>query len=407
MTVIFLLLFGGAAGAGDFDRWREQLWSDAEKRGIKRQLFDEATNVPLDLTLPDLALPNRPTNEQAEFGRLPADYISRQQISALAAKGRQYLSTYRRVLAETEAKYGVPGHVIIAIWGRETDYGSERERHYVIPSLLTLAYHGKRKDQFREELLIALELVQEGKMRRDAVGSWTGAMGHTQFEPSDIRKFAVDGDGDGKIDLINSIPDALASAGKQLHDYGWRRARKWAIEVRLSPNVSCVESSSTVERTLAEWLDLGAFPASRMGVSIDMLDEPAILLMPAGIYGPAFLAFENFKVFRRYNQSDNYAIFVGHLADRIAGGSDFETPWTKLPLINTREVLDIQQMLQGSGDYTGAIDGRLGSATRRAIGMFQQRLGLKVDCWVSSALLNSGRGKTTAPGTSPAGAASR
>ncbi|MCK1489744.1 lytic murein transglycosylase [Bradyrhizobium sp. 180] len=379
---VFLLMFGGPVRAdANFDKWREELWLEAKSRGIDRRLFDEATNVPLDLTLSDLVIPGRPVKEQAEFQRLPSEYISQQQISQLARKGRQHLATYGKLLRSVEAKYGVPGNVVIAIWGRETDYGAEQQRHYVIPSLVTLAYLGKRKDMFREELLIALELVREGAISINAMGSWTGAMGHTQFEPSDFRKFAADGDGDGKIDLENSIPDALASAAKQLQDYGWKKSKRWAIEVRLPAEVSCVESSPEIKRTLGEWLELGLLPAPNMGVSFDMLEDQATLVLPAGIYGPAFLAFENFQVFRRYNQSDVYAIFVGHLADRIAGGPVFEKAWAKLPPINNREIAEIQRMLRDFALYAGSVDGRLGPATRRAIGQYQQSTGQKVDCW--------------------------
>jgi lytic murein transglycosylase len=388
---LFLLMLGGLARAdANFDRWRAELWLEAKNRGIERRLFDQATSAQLDLNLPDLVLPGRSFKEQAEFQRLPGDYISPQQISGLARRGREHLSTYSKLLLDIEANYGVPGNVVIAIWGRETDYGAEKQRHYVIPSLLTLAYVGRRKELFRDEFLTALELVQEGTISITAMGSWSGAMGLTQFEPSDFHKFAADGDGDGKIDLTNSIPDALASAAKQLRDYGWQRSKRWGIEVRLPVEASCTESSPDIRRTLGEWFDLGLFPAANVGVSLDMLEEPATLVLPAGVYGPAFLAFENFQVFRRYNSADVYAIFVGYLADRIAGRAALEKPWAKLSPINNREVMEIQKMLHDNAYYTGAVDGRPGPATRRAIGQFQQTSGLKVDCWPSPALLEAG-----------------
>ena len=213
-----VLAFGAPARAdADFGRWLQLLWVDAQKQGVSRETFDEAlTGVQLDLNLPDLVLPGRRPKEQAEFIKLPAAYLPEAQLSRLAQAGRRHLTTYKTTLSAIDSKYSVPGNVVIAVWGRETDYGAEVQRHNVIRSLVTLAYVGRRKELFRNELLIALKLIQNGTIKATAMGSFTGAMGHTQFEPSDFEKFAADGDGDGKVDLENSIPDALASAAKQL-----------------------------------------------------------------------------------------------------------------------------------------------------------------------------------------------
>ncbi|WFU42346.1 lytic murein transglycosylase [Bradyrhizobium sp. CB82] len=374
-----------------FNAWRAQLWLEAQARGVRQAVFDRATNVQLDLGLPDLVIPGRPVKEQAEFVKLPADYLPRQQLTGLARTGARHFQTYRGLLARIETDYGVPGNVVIAIWGRETDYGAEVQRHPVFQALVTQAYLGRRKDLFRSELLIALDLVQEGTISMDAKGSYTGAMGHTQFEPSDFLKFAADGDGDGKIDLERSIPDALASGAKQLRDYGWQRGKRWGFEVRLPPTVSCVESSPDIKRPLTAWLKLGVTPAGDAPVPSGMLQDQAQLVMPAGTYGPAFLVFANFQAIRSYNQSDVYALFVGHLADLIAGGAPFEKPWARLKPLRNSEVAAIQTQLSRSGYYSDAIDGRLGTVTRRAIGQYQQRVGGSVDCWPSQDLLAGAR----------------
>ncbi|MGV7216486.1 lytic murein transglycosylase [Bradyrhizobium sp. UFLA05-112] len=384
-----------------FDAWRAQLWQDAKARGVKQAVFDRATDVQLDLGLPDLVIPGRPVKEQAEFVKLPADYLPRQQLTGLARTGARHFQTYRDLLARIEAAYGVPGNVVIAIWGRETDYGTEVQRHPVFQALVTQAYLGRRKDLFRTELLIALDLVQQGTISLDAKGSYTGAMGQTQFEPSDFPKFAADGDGDGKIDLERSIPDALASGAKQLRDYGWQRGKRWGFEVRLPPTVSCVESSPDIKRPLEAWLKLGVTPVSDAGTATGMLQDQAQLVMPAGVYGPAFLVFANFQAIRSYNQSDVYALFVGHLADLIAGGAPFEKPWAKLKPLRNSEVAAIQTQLAKGGYYSDAIDGRLGTVTRRAIGQYQQRAGLTVDCWPSQELLASLRGAPAPGGARP------
>jgi lytic murein transglycosylase len=373
----------------NFDNWRARLWGEVQARGIRQDLFNWAMRLPLDLSLPDLVIPGQPVKEQAEFMRLASEYLAAKQLMPLARRGYQLLLRNRSLLERIEAEYGVPGNVVIAIWGRETDYGAERQRHQVIRSLVTLAYLGRRKDLFRDELLTALQLIQEGRISKNAMGSWSGAMGHTQFEPTDFVKFAVDADGDQKIDLTNSIPDALASAAKQLRDYGWQRSKTWGFEVRLPAGVSCVESASQIKRPLSEWLDRGVMPTGNASVSTDMLKEPASLILPAGDYGPAFLSFENFQVFRRYNQSDNYALFVGQLSDLIVGGAEFEKPWAKLPRLHSNEIEEIQKLLQTRQLYSEKIDGRLGSATRRAIGLFQQGAGLTVDCWPSPGLLDT------------------
>jgi lytic murein transglycosylase len=387
---LILVLFGSAVQAdADFASWLNALRHDAENQGVLQATFDRAMKgLQLDLSLPDLVIPGRPLKEQAEFIKLPADYLPEQQLSGLAKAGRRYLSTYRDKLQEIEAEYGVPGNVVIAVWGRETDYGAERQRHNVIRSLLTEAYLGRRKDMFRNELLIALRLLQKGVISTDTMGSWSGAMGLTQFEPSDIEKFAVDGDGDQKIDLSNSIPDALASAAKQLRDYGWKRDKQWGFEVRVPPGISCLEAVPDVRRSLADWLDLGLMPAVGARISKDMLGDEASLVLPGGSYGPGFLALENFQVLRRYNASDLYALFVGHLADLIAGAPAFEIAWTKLSPLNGRDIEEIQRLLSSRKYYHDTIDGRLGSATRGAIGEYQKAADLRVDCWPSKNLLD-------------------
>src|SRR5580765_7841923 len=203
----------------------------------------------------------------------------------------------------------------------------------------------------------------------------------------DFEKFAADGDGDGKVDLENSIPDALASAAKQLRDYGWKRGKQWGFEVRIPRELSCTEASPDLKKSLADWLDLGLMPAFGAGISRDMLDDQACLL-PAGAYGPGFLALENFQALRQYNASDLYALFVGNLADRIAGGPVFERPWAKLQQFSSRDVEEIQTLLSKKKFYLDPVDGRPGSLTRRAIGLYQRAAGIPFDCWPSKIVLD-------------------
>jgi len=388
-AALILVVFSSAVRAdADFELWLKQLWLDAQQRGVSLATFDGAmTGLQLDLSLPDLVIPGRTLKEQAEFVKFPADYLPEQQLSGLAKAGRRHLLFYKSTLQKIEAEYGVPGNIAIAVWGRETDYGAERQRHNVIRSLATQAYLGRRKDMFRDELLIALKLVQSGTIRMDAMGSWSGAMGQTQFEPSDFEKFAVDGDGDGKIDLSNSIPDALASAAKQLRDYGWKRGKHWGFEVRVPQGINCIEASPDVKRPLADWLELGLIPASGAAISKDMLDEKTSLVLPAGTYGPGFLVLENFQVLRRYNASDLYAIFVGHFGGSHCRESCLRKSLDKIAaLLQSRHRTDAK-LLSNQKYYSDTVDGRLGSVTRRAIGQYQKAMNMRIDCWPSRALL--------------------
>src|SRR5215469_17344563 len=233
----------GAACAADaaFQAFLQTLWPQAQELGISRATFDAATrDLEPDLSLPDLAISGRPERPaaQPEFVQTPADYIKESTISGLAATGRKLYDKYRPELGTIERQFGVDPMVVLAIFGRETDYGRAKDSLSAIRVLATQAYVGKRKDKFREEFLLALKIAQDGRMRlSDMRSSWAGAMGLTQFLPSDYLKYAVDFDGDGRADIWNSVPDALASAAKQLAGKGWQRGLHWAYEVHPPANV--------------------------------------------------------------------------------------------------------------------------------------------------------------------------
>src|SRR5580700_5288761 len=224
-----------------FQAWLQALWPDAQQRGISRATFDLATRgLEPDLSLPDLAIPGKEVSlhGQAEFVQTPADYIKESTIARLAAQGRKLAEEHRSTLAAIEQRFGVPGSIILAIWGRETDYGRQKDSRSALRVLATQAYVGRRKDQFREELFFALKMLDDGHVKLgDLRSSWAGAMGLTQFLPSEFYKHGVDFDGDGRIDIFNSVPDALASAAKQLVDKGWRPGQPWFYEVRAPKDV--------------------------------------------------------------------------------------------------------------------------------------------------------------------------
>ena len=238
---------------------------------------------------------------------------------------------------------------------------------------------------------------------RDSLNaSWAGAMGLTQFMPSEYYTLAYDLDGDGRKDIWGSVPDALASAANQLRAKGWVPGQPWGLEVRLPAGATCGLEGPPNARTVREWIKLGLVRARGQAFPAETLDAQAFLLTPGGAYGPAFLALENFMVIKRYNMSDLYALFVGDLSDRIAGAGTFETPWGDVRQLSARGIEEIQTRLQAQGYAVAKIDGKAGMNTRALVGAYQKANGLKVDCWPSEALLAPScaaprRGKTAAP----------
>src|ERR1700729_3098436 len=249
-----------------FQSWLQSLWPQAQALGVSRATFDMATRgLEPDYTLPDLVLPGRPEKPaagQPEFVQTPADYIKESSIDRLAADGRKLYDQYRVPLTAIERQFGTPPTILLAIFGRETDYGRQTDKRNAIRVLATQAYTGKRKEQFLNEFLLALKILQQGQVKlADMKSSWAGAMGLTQFLPSDYLKYAVDFDGDGKADIWNSVPDALASAAKQLVDKGWQRGVPWAYEVHPPADVACTIGVPENTLTIEEWLKRGYVPA--------------------------------------------------------------------------------------------------------------------------------------------------
>jgi lytic murein transglycosylase len=373
-----------------FDSFLQSLRPDAAKLGVSQQTFDAAVKgLEPDLTLPDLDIPGRkePPPAQAEFVLTPSQYLKESSFDRLAADGRKLAAQYRDTLARIERDIGVPGNIVLAIWARETDYGRHRLPYDAIRVLASQAYTGKRKDFFRNEFLYALKMLQDGVPRSSMRSSWGGAVGLTQFLPSEFYKYAVDFDGDGRIDIWNSVPDALAMAAKQLAAKGWVRGQPWAIEVQMPANVDCTIAEPDQKMPIAEWLQRGYVPAYGKKLSADELAAEASLLLPEGTYGPAFLTPKNYYVIKDYNFSDLYVLFVGHLADRIAGARAFETPWSKSAQLRTKDVEAMQQRLTALGFYKDKVDGKAGMLTRAALGAYQKANKLKVDCWPTAELL--------------------
>lgn len=388
------LAFQAPARAADaaFAQFIAALWPEAQAAGVSRETFERETRgLEPDDKLPDLALPGRPAagaSAQAEFVQVPARYVKEATIARLAAEGRRLMQKHRAALDRIEAEFGVPATMVLAIWGRETDYGRSSDPHDTLRVVATQAYVGRRKDQYRGEFILALKILDEGAVtRREFRSSWAGATGLTQFLPSEYFKHGVDLDGDGRVDIWHSVPDALASAAKQLADKGWQPGVRWAYEVRAPANVDCTLGVPEVQRPIGDWLRAGFAPVRT--ISAGAQAQPASLLQPEGIYGPSFLTTKNYFVIKEYNFSDLYVLFVGHLSDRMVEPEPFATPWSASTQLRTTSVAAMQKHLARLGLYADKIDGKAGMRTRAALGAYQKSAGLKVDCWPSEAVLQS------------------
>jgi lytic murein transglycosylase len=382
-----------AADAG-FTQFIASLWPEAQAAGVSRATFDaETRGLEPDYKLPDLILPGRPATgapSQAEFVQVPADYVKEASIAALATEGQRLMAKYRDPLAAIEARFGVPATIVLAIWGRETDFGRYTLPYDAVRVLVTQAYVGRRKDSYRNEFILALKIISDGDVtRKDMRSSWAGATGLTQFLPSEFYKHGVDLDGDGHPDIWHSVPDALASAAQQLVNKGWQSGVRWAYEVRAPASVDCTQGVPEVTKPIGEWLRLGFVPVRGQKLSAAEQAEPASLLQPEGVYGPAFLTTKNYFVIKEYNFSDLYVLFVGHLSDRMSSPQPFATPWSASTQLRTADVEAMQRQLTRLGLYNDKLDGKAGMQTRAALGAYQKSAGLKVDCWPSEAVLRA------------------
>ncbi len=394
LCLIGLLAMPAAAADAGFTQFIASLWPEAREAGVSRAVFERETQgLEPDYKLPDLLLPGRPSTgapSQAEFVQVPADYLKEASIVRLAGYGRTLMQQHAATLQAIEQRFGVPGSIILAIWGRETDFGRHRLPYDAVRVLATQAYVGRRKEQYRGEFIAGLKLLQSGVVtRKDFRASWGGAVGLTQFLPSEVTRHGIDFDGDGRVDLWHSVPDALASAAQQLVNKGWQRGLRWAYEVRAPRSADCTQGVPEVTKPIGQWLHEGFVPARGLQLSAAEQAQGASLLQPEGIYGPSFLTTQNYFVIKEYNFSDLYVLFVGHLADRMVGGQSFETPWSASHQLRTTAVEAMQQRLTQIGLYSDKIDGKAGMKTRAALGAYQKKARLKVDCWPSEEVLRA------------------
>lgn len=377
-----------------FKSWiSRDLWPQAQKAGIAKPAFDAAMGgVKLNWSLPDLMPPGFPPpkerpQSQAEFSS-PGPYFNETRMQALAASGRALAAQYSGALKTIEAKYGVPGPILLALWGRETGYGRAKLPYEAVDVLATSAFMSTRKELFTKELIDALRILQNKDIGKDAmVSSSAGALGQPQFMPSSFLKYAVDADGDGHRNIWTSVPDSLASMANFLAQKGWERGRDWGFEVTIPANVSCAQEGPDLAKPMSAWAATGirriggkAFPKADLSAS-------TMMMVPAGTHGPEFLVTPNFYVIKEYNNSDLYALFIGNLADRIAYGTGgFSAPWGNVGHMLRSDVQIMQNSLVAKGYDVGKADGLAGYKTRRSLGQWQAKAGLTPTCYPDEGL---------------------
>jgi membrane-bound lytic murein transglycosylase B len=312
---------------------------------------------------------------QPEFTQSFADYFGKRVSQTRIEQGRALNREFGGFLADLTHQYGIPGQYLVAFWGLETNFGSYLGGMPTLDSLVTLACDPRRSEFFTTEFLLALKLMErEELLAEDMKGSWAGAVGHTQFMPSNYLRYAIDGDGDGKIDLWNSRRDALASAANFLSQLGWNREQRWGREVQLP--VGYDFSRAGQQQPLIDWKEQGLQKPGGSALPV-VAGMEAQLVVPAGHTGPAFLVYDNFEVIMRWNRSTSYALSVGHLADRIAGaGPLYQALPSNQPRLHRSEVIQLQELLLAKGFEVGEIDGLLGPASRAALREFQMDAGL-------------------------------
>ena len=371
------------AAAANFRNCLESLWPLAATRGVPRTAFEQhVAGLTPDLRIMDLM------DSQPEFTKSVWDYLDILVTDARIADGRAILAKHRSAFDAMEKAYGVDRHFIASIWGVESNYSTLIGERPVIRSTATLACVGRRQDYFREEFLSALEILARGDVRPDHLkGSWAGAFGPTQFMPTSFKRFAVDFDGDGRRDVVESVPDLVASTANNLKKDGWISSQTWGYEVAMPRGFDYMLADRTQMKTMSEWERLGIRRVG--GKAFPRGSDRSYLLVPAGAQGPGFLMLQNFRVIMKYNPAEAYALAIGHLADRLRGGEAFVQPWPRHERVLSREErLELQQHLARNGYDVGQPDGQIGPRTRNALRAFQAASGTVPDGFASASVLD-------------------
>jgi lytic murein transglycosylase len=372
------------AAARNFPNCIESLWPEAEKRGVTRATFDTYTRgLTPDLRIMDLM------DAQPEFTKAFWEYLDLLVSDNRIKRGREILAEYRPIFDAMEKAYGVDRHIVTAIWGIESNFGTSGGERSVVRSTATLSCVGRRQGYFRDEFLAALEILNRGDIDPDKLkGSWAGAFGPTQFMPTSFKRFAVDFDGDGRRDVVDSVPDLVASTANNLKLDGWKTGETWGYEVALPQGFDYLLADGAKAMPVKEWEKLGVRRVNGKGFKHPA--EHATLFLPAGVTGPAFLMLNNFRVLMKYNPAEAYALAIGHLADRLRGDPPFMTAWPRQErVLTSAERYEMQQHLVRLGfDIGGEPNGRINAKSRSAIRNFQTAQGIVPDGFATAGMLD-------------------
>jgi membrane-bound lytic murein transglycosylase B len=372
------------AAAQNFPNCIESLWPDAEKRGVTRATFDTYTRgLTPDLRIMDLM------DAQPEFTKAFWEYLDLLVSDNRIKRGREILAQHRPIFDAMEKAYGVDRNIVTAIWGIESNFGTSGGERSVVRSTATLACVGRRQAYFRDEFLATLEILNRGDIDPDKLkGSWAGAFGPTQFMPTSFKRFAVDFDGDGRRDVVDSVPDLVASTANNLKLDGWAPGQTWGYEVALPQGFDYLLADGAKAMPVKEWEKLGITRIN--GKGFPRPADRATLLLPAGVTGPAFLMLNNFRVLMKYNPAEAYALAIGHLADRLRGEPPIATAWPRQErMLTSAERYEMQQHLVRLGfDIGGEPNGRINAKSRSAIRNFQTSQGIVPDGFATAGMLD-------------------
>ena len=374
--------------AANFDHCVASMWPDAARRGVSQESFQKFTaGLAPDLRIMDLM------DSQPEFTKAIWEYLDILVNDNRMAKGREILAKYKPQFDAVEKAYGVDRYIVASIWGIESNYSTQMGDRSVLNSTATLACIGRRQKYFKDEFLVALEILHRGDLRPEQLrGSWAGAFGPTQFMPTAFKRYAVDADGDGRRDVVDNPYDLIASTANNLKKDGWQTGASWGYEIVIPKGFNFMLADRAKAMTLAQWDQVGVKRAD--GKPFPNPTDRAYLLAPAGAEAPGFLMLQNFRVIMKYNPAEAYALAIGHFADRLRGGAPFVQPWPRQERVLSRsERLELQQLLAQRGFYRGTPDGQFGGHTREALRSFQASIGAPADGFASSDVLERLRGR--------------
>ena len=367
---------------GSFEAWLDGFRKEAIAGGVSRATVAAALDgLTLDPSV--IARDRRQGFFAQSFLSFSNKLISKNRIQA----GQLRLKQHQELFAKVEKQYGVPGPVIAAFWALESDYGADMGKLPILRSLATLAYDCRRGEMFRVELMDALRIIDRGDLApEEMIGPWAGELGHMQFLASHYLKYAVDYDGDGRRNLIRSVPDVVASSANFLSQLGWKRGEPWVQEVRVPADLPWDQADLAVQHPRSKWAAWGVKRADGSPLPADAM--PASLLLPMGRHGPAFLGYQNFQVYLQWNQSLNYCLTAAYLATRLAGAPPMSRGSQPIPELSGEQIKELQNLLVRRGYQVGDVDGKLGAQTRASVKAMQMKFGLPADSYPTEELID-------------------